>query len=428
MTNTTRSHWQLHDWLVYLESIQPIKYNLRLEHVREVATRLELINLKMPVITVGGTNGKGSTVAALASLYSAGGYKVGHFTSPHLIKFNERISINNHHILDEDAAEFMLQIDNIRGDIEISYFEAALLCALMYFKKNKVDLVVLEVGMGGRLDATNIIDADVTIMSSIALDHQKYLGNDTFAIGKEKAGIMRNGKNCIFADYLRPQSIDGYAKEIGCDLICIGADYKIDVSNNKLNIYHHGFPDLHLPIPKINIQAAASAVIATNLLQKILPLSNSHLQSGMDNIVIFGRQQLILHNNQQIVLDVSHNPHGVMSLSGFIKNMSVSGRIHAIFSGLSDKDLLGMVAPFINIVDYWYPVVMQSKRAATQDLLCSVLTEALGTNHFEFYQNIEDSYKQVTSKYVKGDLIVIYGSFLLIGAFMEKFTREVNYV
>ncbi len=428
MTENARSNWTLHNWLDYLESIQPIKYNLRLENVREVAKILDVLDLKIPVITVGGTNGKGSTVAALTALYIAEGYKVGHFTSPHLIKFNERICINNQQIEDAVAAEIMLEIDNVRGEIEVSYFEAALLCALLYYKNNQVDLIVLEVGMGGRLDATNIIDADLTIITSIALDHQKYLGNDTCAIGREKAGIMRSRKSCIFADDLRPVSIDEQAKKIGCDLVCIGEHYTINVSDDRLIVSHRDFVEFNLPKPHINSKAAASAVVATCLLQDILPVSHDALHRGMHNIIISGRQQIIYHKHQKIVLDVSHNPHGVRSLSQFIGNMSTSGRVHAIFSGLADKDLSGMIEPFVDMVDNWYPVVLQSRRAASHELLEEVLKKSLAKDSIWLYQNIDSAYDAVTNKYVDGDLVIIYGSFLLVGAFMDKLTREISYV
>lgn len=428
MTNNIRYAWHLQNWLEYLESIQPIKYNLRLENVREVARKLDVLYLKVPVITVGGTNGKGSTVAALTALYSSAGYSVGHFTSPHLVKFNERICINNQQVQDESAADFMLQIDNIRGEIDISYFEASLLCALLYFKREKVDLIVLEVGMGGRLDATNIIDSNITIITSIALDHQKYLGNDTESIGQEKAGIMRSGKKCIFADDLRPKSIDKYAKNIGCNLICFGEDYSIKTADDKLMISHHGYSDFILPVPKINHKAAASAVVVTNILQDILPISYESLYGGMLNIMILGRQQVIYNGSQKIVLDVSHNPHGVQSLSKFIEGMQVKGRVHAIFSGLADKDLSGMLVPFTNIVDIWHPITLSSKRAASEKFLREAFVESLGINEIEIYDDIESAYKEVTDKYVDGDLVIIYGSFLLVGAFMHKFTREINYV
>lgn len=436
MTNNIRSIWNLQNWLDYLENIQPIKYNLRLENVREVARRLEVLESKVPVITVGGTNGKGSTVAALTALYSSAGYAVGHFTSPHLIRFNERICINNQQVSDTAAAAFMLEIDNIRGAIDISYFEAALLCALLYFKTRQVDLIVLEVGMGGRLDATNIIDSDITIITSVALDHQKYLGNDTESIGYEKAGIMRRGKNCIFADYVLPKSVAKYAQEIGCKLNYLGQDYTIQSSANSLVINHHGYPTLVVPAPKISHIAAASAVVTTNILQDRLPISYQSLYSGMLNIIIAGRQQVINYNSQKIVLDVSHNPHGVQSLSQCIGNMYVGGKVHAIFSGLADKDLLGMLAPFSNIVDSWYPIVLQSKRAASSELLQEAFTHGLSIKNVKFYQDVESAYEAVTNKYADGDLVIIYGSFLLVGAFMErvlnvpmhKFTRESNYV
>lgn len=441
MLATSRSSWSLQDWLAHLESIQPVKFNLRLENVRAVAKLLEVADAEPVVITVAGTNGKGSTVAALDSIYSHAGYKVGCFTSPHLISFNERITVANKQISSADATRIMLAIEKVRGDIELSYFETAFLCALVYFKEASLDLIILEVGMGGRLDATNIIDADLAIITSIALDHQQYLGEDLLKIGHEKAGIMRPGRPCIFADAKRPITIDNYAQAIDSDLYSLGEDYTYQKQENKLQVsvtkqstsrnligWAQG-SNMNLPIPKIQANSAAAAIISSSILQEYLPVSIEVLQKSMQEINILARQQLIERDNMQILLDVAHNPHAANSLADYVKYLNIQGKVHAIFTGLAEKDLSGMVAPLLNVVDHWYPTSISCRRAATFEEVCSTLnTHVIASVNIHAYADPLTAYKQVLQRYNAGDLVIIYGSFLLVGVIMENFGNEVSYV
>lgn len=429
MLASSKSTWKLQDWLTHLESVQPTKFNLRLDNVRAVSELLQVADAKPGVITVAGTNGKGSTVAALASIYSQAGYKVGCFTSPHLIRFNERITVANQHISDADAARIMLQIERARGAIELSYFETAFLCALVYFKESQLDLIILEVGMGGRLDATNIIDSDLAIITSIALDHQQYLGDDLLQIGHEKAGIMRAGKPCIFADFNRPATIDKYAQEIGAYLYSLGKDYIYQKQEDNLQVRISTHPDISLPLPKLQTNSAAAAIMASSILQDRLPISTHNLQCGMQRIKLLARQQLIHHDSMQIVIDVAHNPHAVTSLAEHLKQLNIQGNVHAIFSGLAEKDLSGMVSPLLNIVDHWYPTSINSRRAASFKEVCKALANTKITSaKIHAFAEPRAAYQQVMQWYNTGDLVLIYGSFLLVGVIMENFEDEVSYV
>lgn len=429
MLASARDAWSLQDWLSHLDSVQPVKFNLRLENVRAVARLLDVATPEPTVITVAGTNGKGSTVAALASIYSHAGYQVGCFTSPHLIRFNERITVANQQISDADAARIMLAIETVRGDTELSYFETALLCALVYFKEHTLDLIILEVGMGGRLDATNIIDADLAIITSIALDHQQYLGDSLTQIGYEKAGIMRSGKPCIFADAKRPDTIDKHAQEIGAELYTLGEHYTYKQHKNVLKVNAQNGLDITLPTPKIHTNSALAAIITSSILKDKLPVPVVDLEKGMQDIKIFARQQLIEHDNLQIVIDVAHNPHAVESLATYLKQLQCKGKVHALFSGLAEKDLTGMVTPLLNVVDHWYPTSIIARRAATLQEVCATLeNKQINSENIHAFAEPLAAYKQILQRYNVGDLIIIYGSFVLVGVIMENLRNEVSYV
>lgn len=432
MSLENREKWSLQDWLTELESLQPVKFNLRLENVRKVAESLNVLEPAAKVITVGGTNGKGSTVASLSAIYTAAGYKVGCFTSPHLIRFNERISINNQQIADAAAAAIFLQIYKACSDIRLSYFESSLLCALLYFQQFALDLIILEVGMGGRLDATNIIDSDLTIITSIALDHQQYLGATTLKIGFEKAGIMRAGKVCIFADTKRPVSIDEYAQTIHAKLYSLGDDYTFTKDNNCLTIaLGSAAVDSNiftLPIPRINTNAFAAAVVASQFLYASLPVSVNDLYFSAQNISIIARQQLICHDKMQLVLDVAHNPHAVQALADFIQSLPKVKKVHAIFSGLADKDLSGMLMPLLIFVDHWYPTSLGSRRAASAEEIVAVFEQVLVIGNFTYFSTPQYAFDEVVRNYQAGDLVIVYGSFLLVGAIMENLNNEICYV
>lgn len=432
MLTTNCETWGLQDWLTHFESMQPAKFNLRLENVCKVAKKLNVLDLSSKVITVAGTNGKGSTVAALTAIYTTAGYKVGCFTSPHIIRFNERISVNNQQIADDVAAEIFLQIEKTRGDTELHYFELAFLCALVYFQQQSLDLIILEVGMGGRLDATNIIDSDLTIITSIALDHQQYLGDTTLQIGYEKAGIMRPEKVCIFADDKRPLSIDEYAKKNNTRLYSLHDNYTYTHASNSLNIKLGAITAnvdvVSIPLPKVHPNSVVAAIIGSQVLNDSLPVTITDVQSSVQNIIIFARQQLICHDKIHFILDVAHNPHAVKSLANYLSKLPSTKQVHAIFSGLAEKDLYGMVSPLLNIVDHWYPTVVQGRRAASKDDIHTVFKNILANENVTCFSTPLQAYNAAVSNYQEGDLIVIYGSFFLIGAIMENFNNETCYV
>ncbi|MDF1756915.1 MAG: bifunctional tetrahydrofolate synthase/dihydrofolate synthase [Legionellaceae bacterium] len=416
------STWDLPKWLDFLENRHFKEVRLRLEDPKKIAKRLNVLNWQIPVITIAGTNGKGSTAASLQAIYKSAGYRVGCFTSPHLIEFNERICVDNKQISDDDLCKAFSQIESVRGDVNVTYFEASLLAALLYFKSSSLDVIILEVGLGGRLDATNIIDSDLSIITTIALDHEEYLGNNLEQIGFEKAGIMRAHKTCIFADEFMPESIEEHAKQTGTNLLCLGRDYTYTISNNILQIDRNDIFNISLPIPLVNMKSAMAAIVASDCLSDLIPVTSEHWCDAMLNVHIPGRLHLV-DKSVKLLYDVSHNPQSVELLANYILGIKNKGRVHAVFSGLSDKKVRGLIKPLTGIVSNWYPALLEHKRGASESELVDALYAETNYDHF-CYKNPVAAYDAAASVAKAGDLIVIYGSFLLVGAVMENLTHE----
>jgi dihydrofolate synthase / folylpolyglutamate synthase len=422
MQNKPFADWSLSEWLDFLENRHFEEVQLRLVNANKVAEILNILKWEVPVITISGTNGKGSTVAALNAIYSAAGFRVGCFTSPHLIKFNERIGINKQPISDEDLCAVFTEIESMRSSVPLTYFEVATLAALLYFKKEKPDVIILEVGVGGRLDATNIIDADLSIITTVDIDHQEYLGDDRESIGFEKAGIMRPNQTSIYADELPPNSIKSHSNCINANVLYMGKDYSYESFPNSLMIKFDNAREVLLPRPGININAAVAAIIASDCLSSILPVTSNHWTQAMTSVHLPGRLQLSV-KNERILYDVSHNPQAVSLLADYIASSNLGGDIHAIFTGLVDKDLCGIIKPLSGLVKYWYPALVSSKRAASEGMLLEALKKET-LQEPVCYANPMDAYNSAAKSVKPGDLIVIYGSFLLVGAIMGNLTYE----
>lgn len=406
------------DWLDYFENSKQPEIQLGLARVSAVAARLHLTNLNANVITVAGTNGKGSTVSALEAIYFAAGYQVATYTSPHLLFFNERIRINKQPISDGDLCQAFSVVEEAREDIHLTYFEMATLAALWYFKQHQLDVVILEVGMGGRLDATNLLSADVAVISTIDLDHQAYLGETKDAIGYEKAGILRRDKPCIYADDEPPLSVVSHAQAVGAPLYGLDVDYSFKVVDHVFQVTCISGERVELPIPRLHLKAASAAIMVTCCLREVLPVSVQNWADGMSSVSIFGRQQMLKESGITTILDVAHNPQAVMLLADRLENLSPKGRVHAVFSALKDKDLCGLIRPMRPWVHDWYPALLQVKRAANWACLQSAF-------HMEsqvvtgWYASPKEAYDAARQQAKSGDLIVVYGSFMMVSAIMD---------
>jgi dihydrofolate synthase/folylpolyglutamate synthase len=336
--------------------------------LRELAQKAHLLDWKIPIISVTGTNGKGSTVCSLAKIYQEAGYRVGVFTSPHLHQVNERISINDQLISDEDfiaSIEFVRHIDK---QFELSFFETITLAALYYFKGSNIDLLVLEVGLGGRLDAINILDADLVIMTSVDLDHQHILGADINAIAKEKAGLLRPQAKFIFADRSCPDNIFSLVDKLELDFWCLGHNYEIKQNEASWSFDCLGQSFVFSCFPKVHIQAMASAVLASQLLQAELPVTTQAWQRANQLAIIPGRLERY-PGQPDIILDVAHNPHAVKCLYDYLSKQKISGKLHIVFSVLTDKDGAQIVKIINNLSPLWYTCLLSSERSHTEKSL-----------------------------------------------------------
>ncbi|ARG97589.1 bifunctional tetrahydrofolate synthase/dihydrofolate synthase [Legionella micdadei] len=408
-------NFTLAEWLDFLENRHQQEIQLDLSRVQQVAKTLDLLQPKAKVITVAGTNGKGSTVATLETIYLEAGYQVASYTSPHLLMFNERIRVNKKNISDEQLCHAFSAIEAGRGDIPLTYFEVATLAALWHFKQRQLDLIILEVGLGGRLDATNIIAADLAIITTIDLDHQEYLGNTREAIGFEKAGILRANRPFIFADQNPPQSIIDQGLALNAPMYLSERDYNFRLINQTIELKFQG-EYLVFPQPKLHCNSVVAAIVASLLLKAKLPISYSHLQQAIAYVFLPGRLQLI-KDKMTTLLDVSHNPQAVNYLADFVRNFSPRKKVHAVFSALKDKDIRGMVASLKDCVDYWYPALLNGKRAASRQQLEDALS--LCSNTPICHNDPLAAYQAACNSANEGDLIVVYGSFITVSKVMQ---------
>jgi len=377
------------------------------------------------VITVAGTNGKGSTVAMLEAIYTEAGYQVGTYTSPHLLYFNERIRLNKQPVSDQSICRAFANIESIRGSIHLTYFEMATLAALLTFKQSNCDVIILEVGMGGRLDATNIIDADLAIITTIDFDHEAYLGNTLEAIGFEKAGILRQNQRAIYADDNMPISIAQHAHSLNVSLKRLNQDFSY-LLDDQLKIFFGSGDSIVLPHPKLHANAVTAGIVAARYLVNELPVNAEYLELAVKNVYLAGRIQII-YGTICTVLDVSHNPQAVkllVSCVNTLKNEKRSGKVHAVFSGLKDKDLYGLISPMSSLVDNWYSAMLDSNRAAPLEMLKESFEKAAGDIPY-FCQSITEAYTVARQRAEPDDIIVVYGSFLVVSPIiMDNQMRE----
>lgn len=369
----------LQDWLGYLETLHRTPIDLGLDRIRAVADN---IDLKFPFvkITVGGTNGKGSTCAMLEAILLAAGYRVGLYTSPHLVDFNERIRLGGELATDDQIIQQFRKIETARGDISLSYFEYTTLAALMLFETEKLDVAILEVGLGGRLDAVNLVDTDCAVITSVDIDHTEYLGDTREKIGWEKAHIFRKGRPAICVDPVPPQSIIDYAAEIGADLRLFGKDF--NYSGDRLQWAYGGrsqrrsglaYPALRGANQLLNATAALAALEA---LHPKLAVPQQAVRIGLAQVSLPGRLQ-ILPGTPSIILDVAHNPHAAAALGQNLDGMGYFPYTYAVVGMLNDKDVPGVIAKLATRVDHWYCAGVEGPRGMSGEDLAQIVRQVL---------------------------------------------------
>src|SRR3989338_7544579 len=346
------SAFSLDDWFFHIKQIHQHRMELGLDRIRKVAKRLQLISFSCPVITVAGTNGKGSTTKALESIYHQAGYQTALYTSPHLMDFNERIRINNKNIDDENLIHAFEMVEHARLNIILSFFEFTTLAALFLFQAAKPDVIILEVGLGGRLDAVNIVDSDVAIVTSIALDHMDWLGNSREEIAYEKASIAHAGKLLISGEENPQHTLAETVLKKNAVLLQINRDFFYQINKNSFNCWGSDFHYEKLPLSILKIQNTVIAIRAIVALNYLLPISRENIIEGINQIDLPGRFEL-QRNPFPCVFDVAHNPHASALLAEQYKKLPAVNNTVAIVGMLKDKAMQDTVLPLIPLVQTW---------------------------------------------------------------------------
>ena len=416
----------LDEWLAHCERLHPKTIDLGLERVRSVAQRLRL-NLHCPVITVAGTNGKGSTCAMLEAILGQAGYRTGVYTSPHLVRFEERLRLDGSAVEAQALVAGFAAVERARLDgsaISLSYFEFTTLAILYTLAQSDLDVAILEVGLGGRLDAVNILDADCAVITSIDLDHTELLGPDRERIGLEKAGIMRTGRPVIVSDPVPPQSVLDRALEVGADLWRLGRDFNFSGDPQQWNWAGRNRRYSGLAYPALRganqLLNASGVLAALTALRERLPVTAQAVRNGLAFVELPGRFQII-PGRPTLVLDVAHNPHAAAALAVNLDAMGYFPATHAVFGAMVDKDLGPMFARLGPLVERWYFTDLPTPRAAQADALQrhwqaqNARAEASSSRHGT-PQEARQSARAVDDP---AERIVVFGSFYTVGGVLQ---------
>ena len=407
----------LQSWLGWQETLHPTEIELGLERIKNVWNAVHPEVFSPVVITVAGTNGKGSSCAMLESIYLAAGYKVGCYTSPHFIRYTERIHIQGLEVDDAVLCDAFETIDRARGNLSLTYFEFGTLAALLLFSQAELEVVILEVGLGGRLDAVNIIDADVALLTSVGLDHMDWLGNNRDEIGLEKAGVFRQGHPAICAESTPPESVIQHANKIGAALLLQDKDFKamkMDTTwswsgPNNQSRYSLPAPALR---GEIQIQNASAVLMVLQSLESRLPVNQNQLRQGLLSVVIPGRFQVVA-GDIPVILDVAHNPAAAEVLCKNMVARNCSANTHAVCGMLADKDIESVINIMDSVITDWHLVPIQAARGASVERLSRHL-QSLGHKDIFISDTVQQAISQIGKKAQPGDQIIVFGSFYVV--------------
>jgi len=407
----------LEEWLQWQERLHPKSIDLGLERPRKILNRLKLNTPKHLTITVAGTNGKGSTVALLESILLAAGYRVGSYTSPHLLRYNERIKIDGTPVTDALICHAFEQLDQARGETSLTYFEFATLAAMSIFQQERVDIALLEVGLGGRLDAVNLLDPDLAIITAIDIDHTAWLGVDRESIGREKAGIMRRGQMVICSDPHPPSSLIEWAETIGARLELLEQDYRYSVMDDgSWNLRHplralEGLPRPNL-VGEAQYQNAAGAIAGLLSLGKRIQISSTNIAKGLQGVTLMGRFQKIV-DSPEVIVDVAHNPQSARHLADNIGNRSCHGQRYAVVAMLADKEQLESLTALSGLFDHWMVAGIDGERGDSGERVMAIIESEL-SEEANCFENAEKAYRYARNLAAKSDQIVVFGSFFTV--------------
>jgi dihydrofolate synthase/folylpolyglutamate synthase len=437
----------LKEWLDWQTSLNPQEIKLGLNRIRTVAQRLNLLHPPFPIISVAGTNGKGSSIALLDAILSAAGYRVGRYTSPHLLRYNERICIGGIEASDQEISQVFELIEEMRKTVPLTFFEFGTLAAMLIFQQQKIDLALLEVGLGGRLDAVNIFDADIALVTAIDIDHVDWLGHDRESISFEKAGIFRAQHPAVCSDAKPPQRLIKHAAQLETPLFYLTNDFAYNKNNHQTWNWHQiekqteknhlsekqrflkkgGF--LNLPTPQMpgdfQLQNAAGVLMVLTLLnhQKKFLIPESAIHQGLKNVKIPGRFQ-ILPGRITRILEVTHNPLSAKVLADLLRQHPCQGKTHALVGMLKDKDIASVLSIMQDSIDYWHIAPLKVPRAATPVYLSNYLT-AIGIHHIMLHSSsITKAYEYLLAKIPDGDRIIVFGSFYTVAEALRVETEN----
>ncbi len=423
---------RLSAWLAHLEALHPLGaagIELGLERVRQVQAQLGQ-RQSVPLITVAGTNGKGSTCALLDAILGQAGYRVGLYSSPHLLRFNERVRVAGRSIGDAALCAAFARVEAARqaaGGTALTYFEFGTLAAWECFTAAGVDVIILEVGLGGRLDAVNCYDADCAVITSIDLDHCDYLGQTRESIGYEKAGILRAGRPLVCADPAPPASVLDSAAAGGAQLKTLGRAFGFTPQGSRWQYWSAAGARLELPLPALpgahQLGNAAAALCALESLGERLPLTLLDIENGLTRVSLPGRFDL-RPGPVEVLLDVAHNPQAARALAASLRQQPCRGATWAVFGMLRDKDIKAVVAAMGDVVNHWLPCTLPGPRAASADELAAILVEQGLAAPVQGYASAARAFRAARKAANEGDRILAFGSFLTVAAVLRQLARK----
>nr|WP_298125277.1 bifunctional tetrahydrofolate synthase/dihydrofolate synthase [uncultured Pseudoxanthomonas sp.] len=401
-------------WLAYIEQQHPKSIEMGLERVREVAARLSLGRPAGRVITVGGTNGKGSTVAFIEAIARAAGWKVGAYTSPHLLRYNERVRVDGVDIDDDSLVAAFEAVEAARVDTTLTYFEFGTLAALRLFERAGLDLAVLEIGLGGRLDAVNIVDPDVGVITTVDIDHTDWLGNDREAIGAEKAGIARAWKPLVLGEVDSPSSVLRHAYAIGANALRLGSDFFHEPIDSQRWRWREVGAELELPVPALSAPSqranAATAIAALRALPGVV-IADEAFAAGVAKAALPGRLQTFERDGVQVVLDVGHNPQAARELASWLQRNPIAGTTRVVFAALADKDVHGIAGAVTDAPLRWFLAgLMVGPRSQTAEQLAARLQGAIG-ERVDLHAGVADALHAALEASAPRDRVLVFGSF-----------------
>jgi len=408
----------LNEWLRWQESLHPSEIELGLDRVNAVLQRMQLGEITFALISVAGTNGKGSSVAMLDAIYRAAGYRTGAYISPHIKRYNERITINGEQVSDEALCEAFEFVDQSRGDISLTYFEFGTLAAIALLQQARVDIAILEVGLGGRLDAVNVLDADVALITSIGLDHQAWLGDDRESIALEKAGIARSRRPVVCGEPAPPENFFDYLKQLDAPLYQVNRDFFFEKDSGTSWRWHSQQRQrFGLPLPALRgdfqLYNAASVLMLIELMQEKFPVNNSNMRSGLSTATQPGRFQVIPGEVITIV-DVAHNPQAAAALAATLQQMPCAGKTHAVFGVLKDKDIAGIIDALSSEVDSWHVADLEVERALPAKDILKILQRCGISAPASCHASVKLAKDSAMAGANTGDRVLVFGSFYVV--------------